>query len=178
MFMIEFIKEKIAAYIVKTALKRRSLNQQSFSDWFNSSFNFFIIMPSNETDFRNAFSVLEFLDSQNKTLTIFTNDFRVALLPIKFRNKSLGFSINEINKLKLPSKELTIKLKKLCFDVSIDLNREENLFSSFAINLVESKIKIGIEKKKSVEFYNLIFSGNNLEDSIFYENFSNFLKMF
>jgi ADP-heptose:LPS heptosyltransferase len=135
-------------------------------------------MPANESDFRNSFTVLDFLDSQNKTLTIFTNDFRVALLPVKFRNKSFSFSLIEISKLKLPTHDLIAKLKKLRFDAVLDLNREENLFSSFVSNIVDSKIRIGMEKKKSVNYYNLIFSDNNFESNIFYSNLLNCLKMF
>lgn len=176
--MIEFIKDKIAAYIVNKNLKEISTAQQSFLNSFNNSFNFFVIMPVNEVDFRNAFTVLEFLENHNKTITVFTNDFRVALLPVKFRNKAFGFSLNEISKLKLPSKELVAKLKKLHFDATIDLNREENLFSSFVANLVKSKIKIGVEKKKSANYYNMIFSDDNLDSNEFYLNFLNFLKMF
>lgn len=176
--MIDFIKEKLATYIVKKNLKENLILQQSFSQSFKNSFNFFVIMPANESDFRNSFTVLDFLDSQNKTLTIFTNDFRVALLPVKFRNKSLSFSIIEMNKLKLPTNDLIAKLKKLHFDAVLDLNREENLFSSFVSNLVNSKIRIGIEKKKSVNYYNLIFSDNNFESNIFYSNLLNCLKMF
>ncbi len=176
--MIDYIKEKLATYIVKKNLKENLPLQQSFSQSFKNSFNFFVIMPANESDFRNSFTVLDFLDSQNKTLTIFTNDFRVALLPVKFRNKSLSFSIIEMNKLKLPTNDLIAKLKKLHFDAVLDLNREENLFSSFVSNLVNSKIRIGIEKKKSVNYYNLIFSDNNFESNIFYSNLLNCLKMF
>lgn len=176
--MLDLIKEKIAAYIVKKNLKENFPLQQSFSQLFKNSFNFLVIMPENESDFRNSFIVLDFLDGQNKTLTIFTNDFRVALLPVKFRNKSLSFSIIETNKLKLPTNDLIAKLKKLHFDAVLDLNREENLFSSFVSNIVDSKIRIGMEKKKSVNYYNLIFSDKNLESNIFYSNLLNCLKMF
>ncbi len=176
--MIEIIKEKLAYYIVKKNLKGNIPLQQSFSKFLKNSFNFLIVMPANDSDFRNSFIVLDFLDSQNKTLTIFTNDFRVALLPVKFRNKSLSFAITEINKLKLPSNELISKLKKLQFDAVVDLNREDNLFFSFVSNIVDSKVRIGIKKKKSNSYYNLIFSDNNFEGNIFYSNLLNCLKMF
>lgn len=176
--MIELVKEKLVAYIINKNLKENLPIQQSFSKSFKSSFNFLVVMPVNESDFRSAFTVLDFLDNHNKTLTIFTNDFRVALLPVKFRNKSLSFGITEINKLKLPSKELVNKLKELHFDAVLDLNREENLFSSFVSNIVNSKIRIGMQKKKSNSYYNLIFSDNSFESNIFYSNLLNCLKMF
>ncbi len=176
--MIELIKEKIAHFIVNKNLKENTPIQQSFSQSLKNSFNFFVIMPANDSDFRNAFKVLEFLDNQNKTLTIFTNDFRVALLPVKFRNKSFSFSITEISKLKLPSNELIDRLRKLKFDAVLDLNKEENLFSSFVSNIVDSKIRIGIQKKKSDRYYNLIYSDSNFESNIFYSNLTNCLKMF
>ncbi len=176
--MIEIIKEKLASYIVKKNIKENIPLQQSFSQSFKNSFNFLILMPENESDFRNAFIVLDFLDNNNKTLTVFTNDFRVALLPVKFRNKTLSFSINEISKLKLPSNELITKLKKLHYDAVLDLNRGENLFYSYVSNIVNSKIRIGMEKKKSNNYYNLIFSDNIFESNIFYTNLLNCLKMF
>lgn len=176
--MIEIIKSKIAEFKVKKHLKDNSIHQQSFSEYFQKSFNYFVIMPANEVDFRSSFIVLEFLESHNKTLTIFTNDFRVALLPVKFRNKTFSFNLSEITKLNLPSNELITKLKKFHCDVVIDLNREDNLFFRFIANLVEAKIRMGINSKKTSDYYNLIFYDDISDSKQFYSNLINFMKMF
>ncbi|MCS7052558.1 MAG: hypothetical protein NZM09_02355 [Ignavibacterium sp.] len=177
--MIEFIKEKIAYYIIKKYLKKKKYNSNlTFTESFSNSFDFLIIMPTDESDFRNSFQVIEFIENHNKTILIFLNDFKVALLPIKFRNKTFSFNLNDINKLNLPKKELIDKLIKLKFDMVIDLNRIDSLFHSYVANLVGAKFRIGMNKKKAAEFYNVIFSDHSNESSIFYSNFVSFIKMF
>jgi len=173
--MVDYLKSLIADFIIKKKLNETQKTQMSFSNTFKSSFRFFVVMPSDEKDFKNAFIVLDFLESYNKNVTVFTNDFRVALLPIKFRNKSLSYSLNQINKLKLPSNDLKNKLKSIECDFVIDLNREKNLFASYVTNLIKSKVRLGIEKRDSYLYYNLIFSDSNSESKIF---FLNFLRMF
>jgi ADP-heptose:LPS heptosyltransferase len=175
--MINYLKEKLATFIVKRTLKHNTPAQQRFSRVFQNSSDFFLIMPDNETDFNSTFPILDFLYSHNKSIKIFLVDFRVALLPIRYRIKVFSYNINDINQLNLPSAKLVNQLNNLRFDTVIDLNREENLFSSFVSNLVESKFKIGMKKNKSNLYYNLIYSDSNIDGNKFYTNLLNFLKM-
>jgi hypothetical protein len=177
--MIDLIKEKIANYVVRRNLKKKNNSiQQSFLKPIHNSINFLIIMPLDERDFNDSTLVLDFLESQNKNLSIFTYDFRVALLPVKFRNRTISFNLMEINKLKLPSRDLTNRLRNLDYDVVIDLNRSESLLCSYVSNLINSKIRIGLSKKNDHNFYNMIFSINQNVNTNFYSDLINAIKMF
>lgn len=107
-------------------------------------------------------------------MTILTNDFRVSLLPAKFRNKAIGFAVNEVSKLNLPTHKLTERLQEKLFDVVIDLNREENLFYSYTANIVKSKIRIGFKKRKADVYYNFVVEGSD-SDSV--KTYNNFFKL-
>lgn len=176
--MIEMIKNKIAELIITSKLRHKNNHELAFSSALKKSFSFLVLMPADEKDYRESFQILDYLESQGKTLTILTNDFRVSLLPAKYRNKVVGFSINEVSKLNLPSHKLTERLKEKLFDVVIDLNREENLFYSYITNIVKSKIRVGFKKRKADFYYNFLVDGSDNDSAKSYNNFLNCIKMF
>ncbi|MEP0861067.1 MAG: hypothetical protein HRF52_06480 [Ignavibacterium sp.] len=176
--MIELIKKKTAEIIVSGKLKHQKNPELSFSSALKKSFSFLVLMPADEKDYRESFQILDYLDNQGKTLTILTNDFRVSLLPAKFRNKAIGFAITDVSKLNLPTHKLTERLQEKLFDVVIDLNREENLFYSYIANVVKSKIRIGFKKRKADSYYNFLVDGSDNDSAKSYNNFLNCIKMF
>jgi hypothetical protein len=64
------------------------------------------------------------------------------------------------------------------FNVSIDLNRKDNLFHSYSVCVVKTRLKIGFVKNDSDKFYNLQIINHEDNPEISYENFLNCLKMF
>lgn len=176
--MIELLKKKTAEFIVSGKLKHIKNQELSFSSALKKSFSYLVLMPADEKDYRESFHILDYLESQGKNLTILTNDFRVNLLPAKFRNKAIGFTITEISKLNLPSHKLTERLREKLFDVVIDLNRQENLFYSYLTNIVKSKIRVGFKKRKADRFYNFLVDGSDTDSAKSYNNFLNCIKMF
>lgn len=176
--MIESIKNKIAEFVISSKLKHKIYPEVSFSSALRKSFSYLILMPENDKDYREAFSILEYLDLQGKVVTILTNDFRVSLLPAKFRNKAIGFSINEVNKIKLPSHKLLERLKDKRYDVIIDLNRNQNLFFSFIANIIPAKLRIGFSKKNADRYYNFVVNNSDTDSQKSYNNFLNCIKMF
>ena len=64
------------------------------------------------------------------------------------------------------------------FDGVIDLNIKDELFYSFASNLVNAKIRIGFSKKGSDKFYNFQVANKDIDPVKSYNNFLNCLKMF
>ncbi len=176
--MIELIKKKTAEIIVSGRLKHQKNQELLFSSALKKSFSFLVLMPANEKDYRESFQILDYLEGQGKTLTILTNDFRVSLLPAKFRNKAIGYSVSEVSKFNLPTSKLSERLKEKLFDVVIDLNREENLFYSFIANIVKSKIRIGFKKRKADVYYNFLVDGSDNDSAKSYYNFLNCIKMF
>ena len=176
--MIDSIKLKIAHFIVNNKAKHSHIEKKSFKDLLKNSFRVLILMPANEAHFHYALDVLKFFDGLNKEIFVFTQDFRVNLLPAKHRPEALDFSLVDINKLKLPSQRLEKKMTAKEFDVVIDLEKDENLFNSMLVCQIKSPVKIGFRKLNSDKFYSLQI--DNIEDNpeIFYKNLLNCLQMF
>ncbi|HMN48071.1 MAG TPA: hypothetical protein PKD67_02955 [Ignavibacteriaceae bacterium] len=176
--MIELIKEKTARYIISKKLKNVVLNEQSFSAALKRSGVFLVLMPEDEKDFRTCFFVLEYLEHINKTIKILTKDYRISLLPAKFRGKAMEIGISDLNKLDLPNHKLINKLAEIKVDGVIDLNRKDNLFFSYVTNLVKAKIRIGFSKKGADNYYNFQIANNEVDSEKSYNNFLTCLKMF
>lgn len=175
--MIEAIKDKIAGLVVNSKLKSADFERKSFSEFFKKSFSFFVIMPEDESDFHSSIEVLHGLVESKKNPTIFTYDYRVSLIPSRFRPNIIEHEISDKNRLNLPSKKLLDKLNNLNFQVVIDLNRAENIYFSYLANLVSSPIRAGFVKNNSDKYYNVqIVKEDDVKNS--YENFLNCLRMF
>jgi hypothetical protein len=176
--MIEFIKDKIAERYVEKHLKEKHSEPHSFTNLLAKAFTYFIVMPAEDRDFTYSLQVLNFLASGNKSAMVLTRDFKVSLLPQKFKARAIGYSDKDITTLHLPSREFVNKLNEMQFNVAIDLNREENLFCSFALNMVHAPVRIGFAKNDSDKFYNLQVVNREDNSEISYKNLLNCLKMF
>jgi hypothetical protein len=176
--MFDSIKLKIAHLIVNKQAEHNYIEKRLFKDFLKGSFKFLILMPISEVSFNKALVVLNFFERLNKEIVVFTQDFRINLIPQKYRSEAVDFSLNDINKLKLPSQRLREKFVRSEFDIVMDLEKEENLFNSLLVCYVNAPVKIGFKKNNSDKFYNLQI--DNIEDNpeIFYKNLLNFLQMF
>lgn len=176
--MFDLIKLKIAHFIVNRKAKHSHIEKKSFKDLLKNSFRFLILMPANEVNFHKAIEVLKFFDKLNKETIVFTQDFRVNLLPQKYRSEAVDFSPIDVNKLKLPSQKLEKKFSALEFDVVIDLEKEENLFNSLLVCLINAPVKVGFRKSNSDKYYSLQIDNKDDNSEIFYKNLLNCLQMF
>ena len=176
--MIDLIKEKTARYFISRKLKNVVLDQQPFEAALKHSGAFLVLMPEDEKDFRTSFLVLDYLEQLNKTIKVLTRDFKISLLPAKYRNKTVEIGIADINKLNLPNNKLVNRLEEMRFDGVIDLNRMDNLFYSYITNLVKAKLRIGFVKKGSDNYYNFQIANDEVDPEKSYNNFLNCLKMF
>jgi len=176
--MLDYFKHKIAEIVVDKQLKTHRFEQHTFTDFFNKAFTFFIAMPEDERDFTYSLSVLNYIADNKKSAMVLTKDFKVSLLPQKFRARAIEYGMKDITRWKLPSKKLTDRLTEMQFNVSIDLNRKENLFNSYTSNLVQAPLKVGFAKNDSDKFYNVQIINEEDNPEISYENFLNCLKMF
>ncbi len=175
--MLKSIKLKIARIIVNKKIKN-DYKKQSYTNFLKNSVSFFILMPDNEIYFHHALSIINFFETLSKDITVFTKDFQVNLLPIKYRNHSINFTLEDITKLNLPTNEFGNKLKEYEFDLVLDLNKEENLFYSLIANLVRAQVRIGFKKNNSDKYYNLQIENSEDNPEIFYKNLLNCLQMF
>jgi len=173
------IKGKIAQSMIKRKLKEKPSERQSFAGFFKKSFNFLVLMPEDEHDFNHSFNILKYLDDNRKVMWILTNDFRVSLVPIKYRHHVIEITLEDINKFKLPNKKLEEKLSSLFFNAVLDLNRKDNLFYSYISNIANAPIRVGFQKNDSDKFYNLQIMNNIIyTPEVSYKNFLNCLRMF
>jgi len=176
--MLEFLKEKIAGKVIEKQLKDQSFEPHTFTGFIKSSYSFFVAMPEDDRDFTYSLSVLNFLAENKKSAMILARDFKVSLLPQKFKARAIEYSEKDVTKWKLPAKRLIEKVSEMPYNALIDLNRRNSLFHNYIANIVKAPLKIGFVKSDSDKFYNfqVINHGDNPEIS--YRNFLNCLKMF
>jgi Family of unknown function (DUF6913) len=176
--MLEFLKEKIAEKVIEKHLKDQKFEPYTFSGFIKSSYSFFVEMPEDDRDFTYSLSVLNFLADNKKSAMTLARDFKVSLLPQKFKARAISYSEKDITKWKLPARHLIEKVGEMPFNVAIDLNRKDSFFHNYIANIVKAPLKIGFVKNDSDKFYNfqVINHGDNPEIS--YQNFLNCLKMF
>jgi hypothetical protein len=176
--MIEFIKEKAAKFLINKKVKHNTTEEISFSTAFKRSFSFLVVLPDDEKDFHASLHVLRFLDEHKKSFQVVTRDYRVSLLPQIYRTRVIEVGIGELTKFDLPNHKLTDKLESMRYDSIIDLNRTENLFAIYILQVIPSKVRIGFKRKGSDKYYNLQIANNEEKAENSYNNFLNCLKMF
>jgi hypothetical protein len=176
--MLDLIKEKIAHTVVDWKLKDKQNKNQTFTEFFKRSFNFLVLMPQDDTDFAHSVQVLYFLEDFKKHATAMTYDFRVSLLPLRFRNRIIEHTLADVNALKLPSAKIISKLNGMMFQVVLDLNRKNNLFYSYISSVVDIPIRVGFAKASSDLYYNFQIIDKEAEAELSYKNFLECLKIF
>jgi hypothetical protein len=176
--VIDFVKEKLAGLIIGKKFKSEQYMSRSFKDCFKRSFTFLVLMPDNDTDFHYAIEVLKGLSLNKKHATVFTQDFRANLVPVKYRPQVIEYSNRDIGKLFIPSKKILEKLREYRFNAILDLNRQENIFCSIVSSMVSAPIKVGFKKGNSDKYYNLQMGNVEENAELTYKNYLNCLEMF
>ncbi|NWF90051.1 MAG: hypothetical protein HXY50_11400 [Ignavibacteriaceae bacterium] len=172
------MKEKLAGLIVSNKYKSEQYTTRSFRDFFKKSFSFLVLMPDNDTDFHYAIEVLKGLSLYKKHATVFTQEFRANLVPIKYRPQVIEYTDKDIGRLFIPSKKLMEKLASMRFNAILDLNRKENIFCSIVSNLVNAPVKAGFQKNNADKYYNLQIVNKEENPELSYKNYLNCLEMF
>ncbi len=139
--------------------------------------HFLFLCPEDDKDFQYAVNILDYLEELKKDYSILTFDYRVSLLPLRFRKKALGHGMKDINKIDLPSKRLTSNLTKKKYDALLDLNRKEQLFYTFVSGIMSAAVSIGFAKSFADKVYNIQIVNSETNPKISYENLLNCLKM-
>ena len=176
--MLDLIKDKIAHTVVDWKLKDKQNKDQTFTEFFKRAFKFLVLMPQNDADFAHSMQVLYFLEDNKKHASALTYDFRVSLMPLRFRNRVIEHTLADVNVLKLPSTKIISKLNGMMFQVVLDLNRSDNLFYSYISSVVEVPIRVGFAKPNSDLYYNVQIKDKETEAEISYKNFLECLKIF
>jgi hypothetical protein len=135
-------------------------------------------MPDNDTDFHYAIEVLKGLSLNKKHATVFTQEFRANLVPVKYRPQVVEYTDKDIGRLYIPSKKLMEKINSLRFNAILDLNRKDNIFCSVVSSMVNAPIKVGFKKSNADKYYNLQISNKEENVELSYKNYLNCLEMF
>jgi hypothetical protein len=176
--MIEAIKDKIAHFIVEQKVKEQEFTYTDFTDFFKKSFTYLVLMPGEDSDFTYAINILKALENSKKHATVFTYDYKMNLVPARYRPHVIDYTVRDISKFNLPGKKLLSKISGKHYNVVIDLNRKENLFCSYISSIVNSPIKIGFSKPEADKYYNFQILNREENPEISYKNFLNCLQMF
>ncbi len=176
--MLEDYKNKIGYYIFKKKMYRNYNDNFSFNNFIENSFDYILILPLNELDFKNSFDVAKYFQIHKKNVTLFLPEYRKNLISLSSNFKMISYNLDEISKLGLPNKQLKEKIAKFKFDVLVDLERDENLFLASVTSLIDAKFKVGFKKSNIDNLYNFQLSNTKINSEISYRNLLNSLKMF
>jgi hypothetical protein len=174
---MKLFKQKVAGFIIRNNFKKNRFKNQSFSSAFVNANSFLVLMPEDEDDFQYAVGIIDYLEKNKKDFFILTFDYRVSILPYKYRGKAIAHGIKDVNKIDLPSKKLISNLKKKNFDAILDLNRKEHLFYIYISCAMSASVSIGFTKNLADEIYNLQIANSETKAKISYENLLSCLKM-
>lgn len=170
------IKKVLGYWFLKRKYLSKKKIQIKFNKFFKSSNKFLLILPNEEQDFKNSFELINYINLNNKNITVILDVKYLSFFKSRFNNEAITYSLQDINYFGLPTKDFLNKLKYLDLDVVLDLNENDNYFSTSITNYVRTKIKISIFENKKDEFYNLILLTNSRENT--YINLIESLKMF
>lgn len=176
--MIDFVKEKLTGLFISKKYKSEEYIARSFRDFFKKSFTFLVLMPDNDTDFHYAIEVLKTLSMNKKHATVFTQEFRANLVPLKYRPQVIEYTSRDIGRFSIPRKKLMERLTSMRFNAILDLNREENLFCSMVTSMVKAPVKTGFQKNNADKYYNLQIINKEENSELSYKNYLNCLEMF
>lgn len=176
--MFEKLKLKIAHFYIRKNYIKPVAESFSYNNIISNSRDFFVIMPKDDTDFSNGLELIKYLLINNKNVTLFLPEHKYNLIPEKEKFRYISYHEDQKSRLNLPVKTLVQRLKSKEFEVVVDLNRNEDVYFSSISNIVSSRFRIGFNKERSENYYNLQIVNSAGDSELIYRNFVNFLKMF
>lgn len=174
--MISKIKYKIGRWMLSKNYRQRNNNTVTFNRFFKKSKEIFLILPDQEEYLSSSFDVLNYMNFLEKKVTVLINVKFSGIFQSQFNNKMITYSLEDKNYFGLPVKKLTDRISEAKFDIIIDLDMEETLFSPAVCNTFISGVKITLNKKTFGDYYNIVFVNNSNDTD--YNNFIESIKMF
>lgn len=178
MKIIDSLKQNIGQYLLQKKFIKENKEIVQYNKFFSESINFLVMMPTDEHDFNNCFEILRFFLIHKKNVYLVVPEYKVSLVPEYNRYKHIKYTLDNKNKLGLPTKEFISEIMKKEFDVVVDLNRDDDLFLSAISTSVDVKFRIGFRKEKSDLLYNFQIPADQINSEISYRNLLNSLRMF
>ena len=176
--MISKVKDQISEFVAVRKFARNQNSAKSFNKFFTKANDVLVILPSTNNKLSmDIIELIRFVVIHKKKLFIIHRNIHREYLPLDYEYASLMFRDTDKTKLGLPTSDLVKKVEKHIFDLVIDLNTAEDIFSSAISNIPKSNFRIGFVKRKSDLFYNYQISSEiNSEKS--HRNLLNSLRMF
>ena len=175
--MIEKFKTNFAESI---ALKKFTKTQNfgnSYKEFLTEAIDTLVILPEKIDDIHTSLKVIKYLINEGKKVYLYFNIDSANYIPSDIKYISVTYKKEDKTKFGLPSKDHLSKIEIIFFDLVIDLNIGEDIYSSVIANVPRSNFRIGFTKKNSDNFYNFQVKGEiNSEKS--YRNLLNSLRMF
>jgi len=175
--MFEELKRKIAHYLIHKKHLCKSDETITFKRVISDSREVLILMPNIENDFTGSIEIVKYFHSQKKSISLFLPESKHNSVPLDYQCKFVSYLPVQITRFFLPDKMLLTRLKEKKYDIVIDLNRVEDTFFSCVANVVSSKIRIGFQKNRSEDYYNLLYNSKQNDPSGAYKKFLEHITM-
>ncbi|HOI30587.1 MAG TPA: hypothetical protein PLZ15_12595 [Melioribacteraceae bacterium] len=176
--MFEKLKLKMAHYYIRKKYLKPVGESFSYNNIISKSKDFFVLMPNDDKDFYHGLELIKYLRINNKNVTLFLPEHKYNLIPEKEKFRYISYHEDQKSRLNLPAKNLVQRLKSKEYEVVVDLNRNEDVYFSSITNIVSSRFRIGFNKERSENYYNLQIVNSAGDPELIYRNFVNFLRMF
>lgn len=170
--MFDAIKVFIGRYFLHKNLYPSS--PLHFNNFIKNSKTFLVIFSDLDEHYNYCLQIVDYLTSINKDVTVICKS---KLSNLSGNLKIINYDNQALNWYKLPTKEFIDKIKGN-YDVSIDLNLEDNIFSSYIITMLKTKFRVGFKNKYSDIYYNFIVEKEKNNTEISYKNLLNSLRVF
>lgn len=175
--MIKSIKNYIAFFVAKKKYLNKKSSPKNFKSLISNSSKILIVLPNNAEDILKALDIPAYFKKYNKEVTLITDEKFLHVAQEEFKFNTITYNEDSISKFGLPNRSLVEKISSLNIDVSLDLNREGNLFLGILANIPKPGLVAGFKKIKADNLYDLQIANHQNNAEISYRNFLNSIQM-
>jgi len=136
----------------------------------------FFVLPEKKEDFENSLLILNHLIELKKKITILVYSPHLHLIKQSYLIQVIEYFPKDKVLEEIPKGFLLNRLKNFEFDLAIDLDRGNDLFSTICISFIKSEHKIGLSKPHSGKFFNIQFVSDKNDSYNTYSNLKNCLQ--
>jgi hypothetical protein len=176
--MISQLRNNVTLFLLKNKYSKSVNDETNKNNFIKNAKSILIIMPENDEDYRYSFEIAKYLGINNKNVSLVLPDYRYSLVDRHLNFQLITYDIKSKSLLNLPCKILAERLQEKYYDVIIDLNRTENLFFTSLALIPTTSVRVGVNKDKTICFYNIRFNISENNSEISYRNLLTSLSMF
>ncbi len=173
------MKNFIQNFLIYLYSKRKNdFEIQSLPNLLKVASNVLIILPEEKELINDIKFLISVIDKLFKQRTFLLSQDIYNLLDLDQSISTITYTKDQINFIKLPKKNFIKSLQSKNFDTIIDCNLIDSNFHYWLTKNINAKYKIGLYRKNSTLFNNLVMKIKNIENTrSIYENFLYILKL-